>query len=51
LGGATLDSDAGLYPDYGFFVGGKYYLKDNLAIFGELGYSIAYLTVGITLKL
>ena len=50
-GNYTADSDAGLYFDPGFFVGGKYFLSDNLAIFGELGYSLAYLTVGVTFRL
>jgi len=36
---------------YSFFVGGKYYLADNIAVFGELGYGIAYLTLGVTIKL
>ncbi|MBN2611818.1 MAG: hypothetical protein JXB00_09715 [Bacteroidales bacterium] len=44
-------SDAGLFPGYGFFVGGKYYFQDNLAVFCELGYSIAYLNLGVTFKL
>jgi hypothetical protein len=47
----TATSDAGLYIDPGFFVGGKYFFSDNLAIFGELGYSIAYVTVGVTFRL
>lgn len=45
------DANDGIHPDYGFFVGGKYYLQDKLAIFGEIGYTIAYLTVGVTFKL
>ena len=36
---------------YSFFVGGRYYLTDNIAVFGELGYGIAYLTIGATFKL
>ncbi len=49
--GVVPDSDAGFYIDPGFFVGGKYFFSENLAIFGELGYSIAYLTVGVTFRL
>ncbi|MFO7656194.1 MAG: hypothetical protein R6W78_03940 [Bacteroidales bacterium] len=40
-----------LFPNGGFFIGGKYYFQDNIAVFGELGYSIAYLTLGVTFKL
>ncbi len=49
--GTSLTSNAGVYPEFGFFVGGKYFLNDNLALFGELGYSIAYITVGATFRL
>lgn len=33
-----------------FFIGGRYYFKDNLAAMAELGYGIAYLTIGVSLK-
>lgn len=36
---------------YSWFAGGRYYLTDNFAIMGELGYGIAYLTLGVALKL
>ncbi|MBN2350859.1 MAG: outer membrane beta-barrel protein [Bacteroidales bacterium] len=36
---------------YSFFVGGKYYFSDNIALMGELGYGIAWLTLGVTFKL
>ena len=49
--GTTLDSNGGLYPEVGFYVGGKYFVADNIAIFGEIGYSIAYLTIGATFRL
>ncbi len=32
-------------------VGGKYYFTDKLAVFGELGYNIAWLTAGVTFRL
>lgn len=33
------------------FIGGRYYFSDNLAALAELGYGIAYLNIGIALKL
>lgn len=36
---------------FSIFAGARYYFKDNLAVFGELGYSIAYLTLGVSMKL
>lgn len=32
---------------YGFFGGGRYNVKDNLAVFAELGYSISWISAGI----
>jgi hypothetical protein len=36
---------------WGFFVGGRYYLKDNFALLAELGYGVTYLTLGVAFKL
>jgi hypothetical protein len=36
---------------YSWFAGGRYYLNDSFALLGELGYGIAYLTIGVSLKL
>jgi len=33
-----------------FFVGGRYYLTNNIAVFGELGYGISPLQLGISYK-
>jgi hypothetical protein len=33
-----------------FFTGARYYFTDNLAVFGELGYGIAVLELGISFK-
>lgn len=33
------------------FVGARYYFSNNFGVFGELGWGIAYLTLGVTLKL
>lgn len=35
---------------FAFYLGGRYYLTDNLAAFGELGYGLGYLTIGISYK-
>ena len=34
-----------------FFIGARYYFQPKMAVFGELGHGIAYLTVGVALKL
>lgn len=36
---------------FNIYVGGRYYLSDNFAIMAELGYGIAYLNLGVALKL
>ncbi len=36
---------------YDLFAGARYYFADNLAVMGELGYGIAWLKAGISLKL
>lgn len=36
---------------FGIFGGGKYYLTDKIAVFGELGYDVAWLKLGVTFKL
>ncbi len=33
------------------FVGARYYFTDNFAVFGQVGYGISYLTIGVSLKL
>ncbi len=37
--------------DGGFFVGGKYFFSDNLGAFAEFGYHMAWLTLGISLRM
>ncbi|MBX2972477.1 MAG: outer membrane beta-barrel protein [Flavobacteriales bacterium] len=34
----------------GVFAGARYYFSDNFGVFGEVGYSVAYLNAGLTLK-
>lgn len=36
---------------YGLHVGARYYFNDSFGAFGELGYGISYLTLGVTMKL
>jgi hypothetical protein len=43
-------NDRNVYPSSSLFVGGRYYLSNNIAIFGELGYGISYLTGGVSFK-
>ncbi|HEX3006646.1 MAG TPA: hypothetical protein VHO90_03420 [Bacteroidales bacterium] len=38
------------HPLVAFYVGGRYYFTDKLAGFGELGYGLGYLTLGISYK-
>lgn len=35
---------------FALYVGGRYYFSDNFAGFGELGYGLGYLTLGISYK-
>jgi hypothetical protein len=35
---------------YDLFAGARYYFSDNLAVMGELGYGIAWLKIGVSLK-
>ena len=46
-----VDPDSGIFPVFSFFAGGRYYFTDNIAILGELGWGIAWLSIGVTLKL
>lgn len=44
-------SSLGSGLDFAFFAGGKYYFSDNLSVFAELGYSVAWLTIGVSMRL
>ncbi len=39
------------YMVYGFHVGLRYYFNPNIAIFGEAGYGVGYITAGVAFKL
>lgn len=36
---------------FALYIGGRYYFSDKLAAFGELGYGLGYLTLGLSFKL
>lgn len=50
VGGYDYSSDSGGIA-YSGFVGGRYYFSDKFSGFAELGYGIAYLTLGLGIKL
>lgn len=39
------------HPLFALYVGGRYYFTENIAVFGELGYGLGYLTLGLSYKL
>lgn len=39
------------YTYYSYLVGARYFIKPNFGLFAEIGYDIAYLKAGISLKL
>jgi hypothetical protein len=44
-------SDAGSGLTYSLYVGGRYYFSPGFGVYAELGYGIAYLSLGVTLKM
>ena len=40
-----------IYPTYSFLAGARWYFADRVALFGELGYGISYLTLGVSFKM
>ena len=45
------DSGEASVPGYAAFVGGRYMFNENIGVMGELGYGLAILKVGLTIKL
>lgn len=43
-------SDGGLYPVGSLFAGARWYFVPNVALFGEAGYGVSYITGGVTFK-
>jgi len=50
-GDYTSEGDYGSSFGFTAFVGGRYYFTDHLAAMAELGYGVAYLTLGLSFKL
>ena len=48
--GESVGSASASELGYALFVGGRYFFKPNLGVYGELGYGVAYLSAGVTLK-
>jgi len=36
---------------FAFYLGGRYYINDKFGVMAELGYGIAYLNIGVALRL
>lgn len=43
-------NEGSVIPVGSVFVGGRYYLSNNLGMFGEIGYGVTYLTLGLSVK-
>lgn len=52
FGGYGIDNYTGSSSgiQWAWFIGGRYYFSENLALMAELGYGVAYLNIGIALK-
>lgn len=48
--GSYRRSDAGVYPVASLFAGARWYFVPGIALFGEAGVGISYITGGITFK-
>jgi len=48
--GAVTTTDTGFRFAYHFFVGARYYFRENMAVFAEIGYGLSFLNVGITIR-
>ena len=49
--GVGIEKKAHSEVFFGIFAGGKYSFTDKIAVFGELGYDIAWLKLGVSFKL
>ena len=43
-------SQGSAYTAYSLFAGARWYFADHVALFGEVGYGISYLTGGLSFK-
>jgi len=44
------DMRTGFLLGYHFFAGGRYYFRENMAVFAEIGWGLSFLNVGITIR-
>lgn len=44
------ETETHVSPDYGLFVGGRYYFTENVAVFSELLYDVSWLKLGVSFK-
>lgn len=49
--GFGIENSASSHVAFSIYIGGRYYFSDNFAAMAELGYGIAYLNLGIALKI
>ena len=47
----VMDIDITIRPIFNLFVGAKYYFSDNIFALGEIGYSIAFINIGVGIRL
>ncbi|RSK51067.1 hypothetical protein EI291_01765 [Hymenobacter rigui] len=50
LGGRYDNSYGGARVEAGIFIGGRYFLTDNIGAFAEAGYDMSYLKLGLTAR-
>ncbi|RSK37171.1 hypothetical protein [Hymenobacter metallilatus] len=50
LGGRYDNSYGGARVEGGIFIGGRYFLTDNIGAFAEAGYDMSYLKLGVTAR-
>jgi hypothetical protein len=43
-------SETSVNPLFALYLGGRYYFSDSFAAFGEVGYGLGYLTLGVSYK-
>lgn len=44
-------NEGAVYPAYSLFAGARWYFVDRVAVFGEAGYGMSYVTGGVSFKL
>ncbi|MCL2417085.1 MAG: hypothetical protein FWD02_04020 [Bacteroidales bacterium] len=49
-GSVGRQNNSGFKLGYHLFIGGRYYFREDFAIFAEVGYGLSFLNVGITIR-